>query len=124
MRAREIAIPAVMLLSLSVSADTRLPSPKQIVSFCADPIPREPSDHFRDFRVTERDLKQILTKWHVVPKDDWHHKYHHVAFGCRTGTVNLASGKVLKWMVKPGGLATITFPDKTTLFLAKSKPWP
>ena len=58
----------------------------------------------------------------MVSKKNWFHAYHHVAYGKRTGSVTLADKTILKWIVKPGGLATIAFPDKSIIFLAKEKP--
>ena len=55
-------------------------------------------------------LKTVLKDYHVISKDDWTHKYSHVADGDSTGTIEWTedASKVWKWMVRQGGLATVT----------------
>jgi hypothetical protein len=116
---KELAlIMAVVLNVLPCSAQNRVPSFTEVVDFRADPITSAPSRHFKDFRVTREDLQTILETYRVVPKDRWERDYHHVAFGDRTGTITLLDRTVIHWFVRPGGLASLTFPDQTRIYLA------
>ncbi len=113
---------AFLLLATTLLAEPKLPASKAIAGFAADPIPASPSEHFKDFKIARADFDKILDTYVTVTRDEWRHNYSHVAFGDRTGTATLKDGTKLKWMARPGGLATITFPDGTVLYLAASKP--
>jgi hypothetical protein len=42
----------------------------------------------------------------------------------RTGSLTLKDGTAVRWMVKPGGLATLSTPDEKTIYLARElTPW-
>ena len=98
------------------------PKSGDIAEFTADPLPDK--THFKNFKVERKDLEDILSTWHLLPQDHWEHGYSHVAFGNRTGTIELKDGTTIRWMVKPGGLATLTFQTDTMLYLAKElTPW-
>ncbi len=102
------------------AAETR-PKPDDVKEFVADPIPSSPSDYFKDFKVTQKDLESVLKDYSQVEEDHWKHGYSHVAFGDRTGHVVLKDGRKIKWMVKPGGLAWLEFPSGKKMFLAKEQ---
>ena len=102
------------------AAETR-PKPDDVKEFVADPIPSSPSDYFKDFKVTQKDLESVLKDYSQVEEDHWKHGYSHVAFGDRTGHVVLNNGRKIKWMVKPGGLAWLEFPSGKKMFLAKEQ---
>ncbi len=72
-----------------------------------------------DFEVTKKDIKKVLRTWHQVSEEHWRGGYSHVAFRDRTGTIRLKDGTIIRWMVKPGGLAMLAFQDGTVLHLAK-----
>jgi len=98
------------------------PEPGDIAEFKADPLPAR--THFNDFKVERKDLEEVLRKWYQVSENHWRHGYSHVAFGDRTGTIKLKDGTTIRWMVRPGGLATLTFQDGTALYLARElTPW-
>ena len=91
------------------------PRAGDIVAFTADPVPVRTND----FEVTKKDIKKVLRTWHQVSEEHWRGGYSHVAFRDRTGTIRLKDGTIIRWMVKPGGLAMLAFQDGTVLHLAK-----
>ncbi len=99
----------------------QVPAAEDILRFTADPLPAR--SHFPDFTIDRARIASILTTWHAASEDDWRHGYHHVALEDRTGTITLRDGTTLRWMVRPGGLATLSLPEHTTVFLAKECPW-
>ena len=103
-------------------AAPELPACSSISEFVADTPPPAPSDHFRDFRIDRAALCEIMSSYVVVTRDQWLHRYSHVAFGDRTGTATVERGAVLRWMVRPGGLATLTFPAGEVVYLAREAP--
>jgi hypothetical protein len=98
------------------------PKAGDIAEFKADPVSAR--THFKDFKVERKELEDILLTWYRVSQEHWRHGYSHVAFADRTGTIKLKDGTVIRWMVRPGGLAKLTFQDGTALYLAKElTPW-
>ena len=95
----------------------QLPQPTDISEFKSDPIPAR--THFRDFAVDQKKIKHIIQTWYPVSQDHWKHGYSHVGMADRTGTIKLQDGTLVSWMVRPGGLATLSFPDGTIVYLAK-----
>ncbi len=115
----------VMSGATALHAEDRRPSPTDIKEFVADPIPALGSDYFKDFKVTQKYFNSILKGYFEVEEQYWKNGYSHVAFGNRTGHVTLKDGSKIKWMVKPGGLAWLEFPDGKRMFLAAEKTkWP
>ncbi len=96
---------------------TARPKAGDIIGFEADPIPARA--HFKDFKVERDDIEEVLRRWHQVSQEHWQHGYSHVALGDRTGTIRLKSGRVIRWMVRPGGLAELIFQDGTRMYLAR-----
>ncbi len=99
------------------STSWQRPQPSEIVEFQARSIPTV--TYFKDFEITQSEIEAVIATWHEVSKEHWLHGYSHVALENRTGTIKLKSGTVIEWMVKPGGLATLTFPDGKMMYLAK-----
>jgi hypothetical protein len=112
----ESAAPQILTLS-PLESEVSLPVSQDITEFVADPIPAK--SHWPDYRITRQMLDEVLTKWHQVSADQWQHGYSHVAMEDRTGTIKLTDGTTVPWMVKPGGLATLTLGAETTVYLAK-----
>jgi len=111
----------VALMSVSTfAADIKPPAFEDIVKFTADPVKPEPSDYFKDFKITKDDLKAVL-RGKVVTREHWLHDYSHVAFGDRSGTIALKDKTKVRWFVKPGGLACLIFADGTQIFLVYHK---
>jgi hypothetical protein len=114
----------VVLLVLGAATAARAhdrPSPADIATFVADRILPAPGDHFEDFRVTRPGLEHILERYHQVDETLWRREYSHVAFADRTGHVVLADGRTIGWLVKPGGLAWLQFPDGRRMYLAAER---
>jgi len=96
------------------------PKAGDIVEFTADPV----SVRTNDFKVERKDIEKVLRTWHQVSQEHWRHGYSHVAFRDRTGTIRLKDGTIVRWMVRPAGLAMLAFQDGTVLHLAKElTPW-
>ena len=110
----------LIMTAAMLQAETKVPSSEDVVEFSADPLKAEPSDHFKDFKISRADLMTVL-HYDVVTRDQWAYGYSHVAFGTRTGIIVLKDKTKIQWMVCPGGLACLTFPDKTRIYLVKSK---
>lgn len=96
----------------------RVPAEKEIEQFIADKVRLDA--YFQDFKVEKADLLEILRDYHVIPKQDWKHGYSHVGGEDRTGTIALRDGTKIQYMVRPGGLASLTSPDGRQLFLART----
>src|SRR6266545_1944762 len=106
-------------------AEESRPNPSEIKQFVADPVKPPQSDHFKDFKITQKDFEIILRDYYSVEEEHWRHGYSHVAGGDRTGHVILKDGKKVKWMVRPGGLAWLEFENSKKLYLAREKTkWP
>ena len=97
-----------------------LPSTPDIAEFKADPVPSR--SHWPEYRIDRKVFDRVLTTWHQVSRDQWHHGYSHVAGEDRTGTITLKDGTTIHWMVRPGGLATFSLPNGQTVYLAQSPP--
>ena len=110
----------LILTATMLHAETKVPSSEDIVEFSADPVKPQPSNHLKDFKIGRADLMTVL-HYDVVTRDQWAYGYSHVAFGTRTGTIILKDKTKVQWMVSPGGLACLTFPDKRRIYLVQSK---
>ncbi len=93
------------------------PKADDIIEFKADLIPAR--GYFKDFKVERNDIEEVLRTWYQVSQEYWLHGYSHVALADRTGTIKLKDGTTIRWMVRPGGLAKLSFQDGTALYLAK-----
>ena len=111
------------VLILGSACPDSIPRPQRdtltITQFTADaPRPVPPgANHFESFRVDSANLAAILRSWFVVSRHNWENNYSHVAFGDRTGTARLRSGHTVRWLVRPGGLAYLEYPDGHRLYL-------
>ena len=106
-----------LVFYIGCAAKSRFPQAKDIVEFKANPVSN--LAHYKDFRVERRDLEQIINTYHQIPEEYWHHSYHHIAMNDVTGIIKLKDGIEIEWLVRPGGLATLTYPDGQMIFLAK-----
>lgn len=69
-------------------------------------------------------VETALEGYYVVSKNDWIHKYSHVAGMDATGVIEWPISKppvTWKWALRPGGLAVLTKPDGSAIFLAREK---
>jgi hypothetical protein len=92
----------------------------RVVAFHADtatPPGSISSGYWGAFQVDSAGFTEILTTFVEVSEQEWHHGYSHVGGGDRTGWARLGTGEMLIWLVRPGGLATLTWPDGHVTFL-------
>lgn len=103
------------------SLESRKLTPSDVVTFeAAADSDRQYSDpHLGSFRIDRAYLDDVLLRWHIVAKETWLHGYSHVLGGDQTGTITLRAGDQVEWMVKPGGLAWLKFPDESFIHYAK-----
>ena len=97
----------------------RVPAEKEIRPSIL--IPSPPTSTSRTSRSTRQAWSRFSAITDVIPKQDWKHNYSHVGEEDRTGTIVLRDGDKIQYMVRPGGLASLTFLDGRKLFLALEK---
>jgi hypothetical protein len=107
------------MLELQKRFPVRVPDEKDIEQFYPDPVRRDV--HFKNFKVERADLARILREYRVVTKYHWTHNYSHVGTEDRTGTILLRDSSKIAYMVRPGGLATLTFLDGRRIYLAREE---
>lgn len=69
-------------------------------------------------------LREALREYFVVTKKNWTHGYSHVAEMDASGILDWPGSTESQkwgWMIRPGGLAIVTKPDGTIIYLARSK---
>jgi len=101
------------------AAESELPPVGQIAPCDVDPVEGTPSGAFASLRVGCEDVKALLARARAVTEWQWLHKYSHGAFGDRTGRLTLRDGTVLRWLVRPGGLAYLEWPDGRKTYLVR-----
>jgi hypothetical protein len=73
------------------------------------------SHHFPPLSVEQ--ARDALRLYVVVPHDVWSHHYSHVGLSDEGGWVATES-ECFQWIIRPGGLAWIVYPDGTAVYLA------
>ena len=96
-----------------------LPAAEEIAEIVADStlLSGYQSPHFAAFHVGPQEVRAILATYHIVSENTWWHSYAHVLGGDRAGWIVLKNGTRIQWMVRPGGLARLTYPDGTKVHL-------
>jgi hypothetical protein len=110
---------AVVLAAASSSLMAQrigIPSPTEIADCSADSI-HGGLDYWRDFRVSCEQFEHELLGARVVSEFNWLHEYSHVSGGDRSGLITLRDGVNVRWMVRPGGLGLLEWPDGSKLHL-------
>jgi len=97
-------------------ANHSVPSFADVTEFHADDC-QLPENSFKTGR---DDLQKILETYFVISEAHWRNHYSHMTRLDRTGTITLKNGTVIRWLVRAGGLAVLTFPDKTSIYLANT----
>jgi len=94
-----------------------LPAANDIIGFAADKqeVPEK-------VRMTDKGLKEILATWHSVTNEQWSGRYSHMDLLDQTGTITLRDETTIRWLVRAGGLARLTLPDGSHVYLAKGIP--
>jgi hypothetical protein len=106
-----------LLFHIGCAEKSSLPEAEDIAEFKANSISE--LAHFKDFKIERRDLEDIINTYHQISEEHWLHSYHHIAMNDVTGIIILKDGTEINWMVRPGGLATLTYPDGRIIYLAK-----
>jgi hypothetical protein len=75
------------------------------------------SDHFKEWRPTPEDVGRLLTRYRVISAKEWMGERSHVAGGDRAGWITLDDGTRLKWMLRPGQLGVVVYPDGGAVYL-------
>lgn len=107
----------VLFFHTGCAEKSPLPKSEDIAEFKADSISE--LAHFKDFKIERGDLEDIIKTYHQISEEHWLGGYHHIAMNDLTGTIILKNGTEIEWMVRPGGLATLTYPDGRIIYLAK-----
>lgn len=102
-----------------------VPAAESIDVFHPDPV-RDIDQQFRDFVIGLPQLKTILTESRQITRYEWHHNHSHVFGGNREGTLLIRDAPKLRslgttrirYLVTPGGLATLEFADGRKIYLA------
>jgi hypothetical protein len=117
--ARIVVINALTLTSLhqAYAAQKLVPTPSEIQSCTIESRPNLGEGTWRPPRVTCKSLTDLLNDAKVVTKERWLHDYSHVAMGDTTGILKVRSGFTIRWLLRPGGLGILTFPDGGELYL-------
>lgn len=89
-------------------------SPKEELAILNHLPEPEPS-----FEPANPDVRQTLMSYYVVPVYEWQNCYSHVALMDRVGDIILPNGARIVWLLRPGGLAYITYPDGGAVYLAQ-----
>ena|SRR6266496_2893067 len=64
-------------------------------------------------------VRKILTEYVVVSQEEWETGYAHVGGGDQGGWI-VTKEHCFQWIIRPGGLAWIVYPDGTAVYLAAS----
>jgi hypothetical protein len=70
--------------------------------------------------LSEQQVRDALTSYRQVDAQSWRNLYVHVAGGDRTGMILLNDGRRVEWLLRPGGLAVLTYPDGRQVYLVES----
>jgi len=65
------------------------------------------------------DVLPALKSYYVVPVYEWQNYYSHVGMGDKVGEIILPGGSHIQWMLRPGGLAAVVYPDGGVVYLAR-----
>jgi hypothetical protein len=68
--------------------------------------------------VSPQEVEAAVRTYHVVTQDAWSHYYSHVARMDSTGLLKLTDGTKIRWMMRPGGLLVLRYPDGRWVYLA------
>jgi hypothetical protein len=115
---RTLGVIAVMVFAPGpvFPAEREIPAPSAITSCAADPNTGG-LEYWKGFKATCEQLGHDLVTARAVSEAKWLGEYSHVFGGDRWGHVILSDGTAVRWMVRPGGLGLLTWPDGSTLHL-------
>jgi hypothetical protein len=110
---------ALPLSSQAYAAEPTLPTPEEIVACAIDSRPRTSEGSWKPPLVTCEMVSALLGGAKVVTKEEWQHNYSHVALADSEGILKLRSGSTIRWLMRPGGLGRLSFPDGRVFYLVK-----
>ena len=70
--------------------------------------------------VSIEDVRERLTRYVVVSREEWDNGFSHVAFADQGGWLATET-ECFQWVVRPGGLAWIVLSDGSAVYLAASR---
>jgi hypothetical protein len=116
-----IIISALALASLrhAYAAEKFAPTPAEIQSCTIESQAQLGKGTWRPPEVTCASLSDFLSAAKVITKERWLHDYSHVALADTTGILKVRSGSAIRWLLRPGGLGILTFPDGGELYLVR-----
>jgi len=82
-------------------------------------VARRLSEYFRP--ISHEEVREKLMRYVVVSRQEWDHGFSHVAHSDEGGWV-ATEKECFQWIVRPGGLAWIVYPDGTAVYLAAFRP--
>jgi hypothetical protein len=74
-------------------------------------------NYFKNWRPTPDDVRRTLARYRVIAFSEWGGMRSHVGGNDRGGRITLADGTRLKWMLRPGGLGVVVYPDGGAVYL-------
>ena len=111
---------AALLMAPSVRSDLEPIAPSwDAIASCAVQVEPLPTGAWKPAQVTCDDVVAFLMEAKAVSQDAWLHSYSHVAHSDYTGTITLRTGERVRWLIRPGGLGSLTFQDGQELFLVR-----
>lgn len=110
------ALAAAVAPTLALSQPGRVPGTGEIKTCIADTA-ADRGDEWASLAVSCMGLLRALPAAAIVTETQWWHEYSHVSGGQRYGYLVLHDGVRLRWMVKPGGLAWLSWPDGSKVYL-------
>ena len=82
-------------------------------------LPRDPQ--FSASTLHPIEVRELLMRYVVVPEAEWKNEYSHVAGGDVAGWITLPDERRMIWMLRPGGLGWIVYPDGGTVYLTAAR---
>ena len=110
---------ALALARHACAAENFVPAPEEIVSCAVESRPRPGEGARKPPQATCESLSAFLDGAKVVKKEEWLNNYSHVAMADSEGVLKLRSGSTIRWLLRPGGLGRLVFPDGGELYLVK-----
>lgn len=114
-----LVVLSMALVHRAYPAEHAVPAPDEIVSCFSTSKPRAGDGAWQSPTVTCSTASAFLKGAKVVTKEHWQHDYSHVALADNEGILTLRSGDTIRWLLRPGGLGRLTFPDGSELHLVQ-----
>jgi len=76
------------------------------------------AEGWEDIEISVDNVKEILKNYLVVSVKDWSMNYVHDIGHDKSGMITLSNGEQRQWVIRPGGLALIVYPEGFMVCLA------